>query len=123
MCHSAVMVAAHEPRRSELAEVNAMPLYPTEDLLWDENILPITQYHGESVLALPKLNLQFLTFHDYLLRSFTLFRLESAYEVRQDVVDAVNRLQPRLVFNYDTGAKLSSTEFGGWSRKTMMVRE
>jgi len=29
------------------------------------------------VLALPKLNLQFLTFHDYLLRNFNLFRLEA----------------------------------------------
>lgn len=32
---------------------------------------------GEGVLALPKLNLQFLTFHDYLLRNFNLFRLEA----------------------------------------------
>ena len=28
-------------------------------------------------LALPKMNLQFLTLHDYLLRNYTLFRLES----------------------------------------------
>jgi intron-binding protein aquarius len=39
-------------------------------------------YNGKQVLALPKLNLQFLTAHDYLLRNFTLFRLESAYEIR-----------------------------------------
>ena len=31
-------------------------------------------------LALPKLNLQFLTLHDYLLRNFNLFRLESTCE-------------------------------------------
>ena len=37
------------------------------------------------MLALPKLNLQYLTFHDYLLRNFNLFRLESTYEIRQDV--------------------------------------
>lgn len=29
---------------------------------------------GEGCLALPKLNLQFLTPHDYLLRNFNLFR-------------------------------------------------
>ena len=46
-------------------------------------------------LALPKLSLQFLTFHDYLLRAFQLFRLEAAYEIRQDVGDAVSRLAPR----------------------------
>jgi intron-binding protein aquarius len=49
--------------------------------------VPSENYTGKTVLALPKLNLQFLTFHDYLLRSFNLFRLESAYEIRQDMVD------------------------------------
>ena len=34
-------------------------------------------FSGEGCLALPKLNLQFLTLHDYLLRNFILFRLES----------------------------------------------
>ena len=53
--------------------------------------LPTTYSSGDDVLALPKLNLQFLTFYDYLLRSFTLFRLESAYEIRGDLVDAVKR--------------------------------
>jgi intron-binding protein aquarius len=45
-------------------------------------------------LALPKLSLQFLTFHDYLLRAFQLFRLEAAYEIRQDVGDAVRDACP-----------------------------
>ena len=45
------------------------------------------------VLALPKLNLQYLTFHDYLLRNFNLFRLESTYEIRQDVEDVALRLR------------------------------
>lgn len=45
-------------------------------------------------LALPKLNLQFLTLHDYLLRNFNLFRLESTYEIRQDVEDVVTRMKP-----------------------------
>ena len=39
--------------------------------------VPSINYNGDTVLALPKLNLQFLTFHDYLLRCFNLFRLES----------------------------------------------
>ena len=45
-----------------------MSLYPTEEFIGDENLLP-----GENPLALPKLNLQFLTLHDYLLRNFILF--------------------------------------------------
>ena len=47
---------------------------------------------GENCLALPKLNLQFLTFHDYLLRNFNLFRLEATYEIREDISDVIGRL-------------------------------
>lgn len=50
-------------------QVNELPLYPNETLLWDENLVPLGQYYGGKVMALPKLNLQFLTSHDYLLRS------------------------------------------------------
>ena len=57
-----------------------MPLYPTEAIIWDENIVPMEFFTGEGCLALPKLNLQFLTLHDYLLRNFNLFRLESTCE-------------------------------------------
>jgi hypothetical protein len=42
-------------------------------------------YSGAAPLALPKLNLQFLSPPDYLLRNFHLFRLEAAYEVREDI--------------------------------------
>ena len=54
-----------------------MAIYPTEEIIWDENLIPYDTYHGGKVLALNKLNLQFLTLHDYLLRNFHLFRLES----------------------------------------------
>ena len=47
---------------------------------------------GESCLALPKLNLQFLTAHDYLLRNFSLFRLEATYEIREDIADVLARV-------------------------------
>ena len=66
-------------------------------------------------MALPKLNLQFLTFHDYLLRAFQLFRLEAAYEIRRDLTDAVQRVQPRMDFG--TG----ETAFGGWARMATKV--
>lgn len=52
---------------------------------------------SKGCLALPKLNLQFLTLHDYLLRNFNLFRLESTYEIRQDIEDIVLRMKPWLV--------------------------
>ena len=53
-----------------------------QELLWNPNLVPFRNYRGDRPLALPKLNLQFLSFYDYLLRSFQLFRLEAAYEVR-----------------------------------------
>lgn len=46
------------------------------------------------MLALPKLNLQFLTFADYLLRNFNLFRLEATYEIREDLADVLKRVGP-----------------------------
>jgi len=72
-----VQISRHEKRPSQLEALNAMPLYPTEDIIWNENIVPSEYFSGDGCLALPKLNLQFLTLHDYLLRNFNLFRLES----------------------------------------------
>ncbi|KAJ6632821.1 RNA helicase aquarius, partial [Pseudolycoriella hygida] len=89
-----LLISRHERRVSQLDALNEMPLYPTDDIIWDENIVPTEYFSGEGCLALPKLNLQFLTLHDYLLRNFNLFRLESTYEIRQDIEDAVSRMLP-----------------------------
>ncbi|XP_050306133.1 RNA helicase aquarius isoform X2 [Anthonomus grandis grandis] len=104
-----LLVSRHEKRVSQLVALNEMPLYPTETIIWDENVVPTAYFSGEGCLALPKLNLQFLTLHDYLLRNFNLFRLESTYEIRQDIEDAVSRLCP---WKSEDG----STYFGGWAR-------
>ncbi|CAG9134014.1 unnamed protein product [Plutella xylostella] len=104
-----LLISRHERRISQLEELNSMPLYPTEAVIWDENVVPTEIYGGDSCLALPKLNLQFLTLHDYLLRNFNLFRLESTYEIRQDIEDAVYRLAPWR-------AEDGGVYFGGWAR-------
>ena len=117
-----VLLRAHAPRTSQVAAINAMPLYPNEELLWDPHQVPSAHTTGtDAVLALPKLNLQFLTFHDYLLRSFKLFRLESAYEIREDIVDAVKRLQPRCVTGFVNGEEVQETSFDGWARMATPV--
>ena len=54
--------------------------------------LMVASHTGETCLALPKLNLQFLTAHDYLLRNFNLFRLEATYEIREDLTDVLSRV-------------------------------
>ncbi len=89
--------------------INEMAIYPTEEVMWDEDVIPSEDYEGQHCLALPKLNLQFLTFYDYLLRykkifffclfkffffndrNYDLYRLESAYSIREDIADAIKR--------------------------------
>ncbi|XP_067030979.1 RNA helicase aquarius-like [Acropora muricata] len=104
-----MLVSRHERRLSQIDAINEMPLYPTEQILWDENVVPTEYYSSEDTLALPKLNLQFLTLHDYLLRNLNLFRLESTYEIRQDMEDVIARMRP---WQNEVG----QTEFAGWAR-------
>lgn len=110
-----LVVSRHEKRDSQLQELNAMPLYPTEEFIWDENLVPGEFYQGENTLALPKLNLQFLTLHDYLLRNFKLFQLESTYEIRQDIEDVVARLRPWR-------AEDGSVVMQGWARMALNLQ-
>ncbi|XP_035892639.1 RNA helicase aquarius [Anopheles stephensi] len=110
-----LLISRHERRVSQLESLNEMPLYPTEDIIWNENVVPTEFYSGEGCLALPKLNLQFLTLHDYLLRNFNLFRLESTYEIRQDIEDAVSRMLPWKSEDGDV-------VFGGWARMALPIQ-
>lgn len=73
----------------------------------------IARYNDEC-LALPKLNVQFLTMHDYLLRNLNLFRLESTYEIRSDMENIIPRMKP-----YTNG--MGETQFAGWSRMAQPV--
>lgn len=101
-------------RPSVLDSIHMLPLYPTEKLLWDSSLIPLSaNYNEEDGLALPKLNLQFLTIHDYLLRNFNLFRLESAYEIREDLVDAIKRMGPKQA------SVATPVTFSGWARMAL----
>eukprot|EP01113_Clastostelium_recurvatum_P032039 TRINITY_DN4066_c0_g1_i3.p1 TRINITY_DN4066_c0_g1~~TRINITY_DN4066_c0_g1_i3.p1 ORF type:complete len:1486 (-),score=430.72 TRINITY_DN4066_c0_g1_i3:35-3970(-) len=114
------IVSCYERRLSQVEEANRMSLYPDEHTLWDENTVPSTQFYtGDKVLALPKLNLQFLTFHDYLLRNFELFRLESMFEIRSDVEDMIKRMKPLYDETAVTGDR---TSFEGWSRMALNIK-
>lgn len=35
-----VLVEFHEKRISQLQRVNEMPIYPTEDIIWDDGLVP-----------------------------------------------------------------------------------
>ncbi|KAI8818102.1 uncharacterized protein EV422DRAFT_602692 [Fimicolochytrium jonesii] len=110
-----LLAAMYAKRPSQIDAINALSLYPDENALFDETAVPASQqFSNTHCLAIPKLNLQYLTIHDYLLRNFTLFRLESTYEIRQDIEDVVHRLQPR--HNVDRSSGDDETVFGGWAR-------
>nr|GFC45875.1 intron-binding protein aquarius [Tanacetum cinerariifolium] len=111
-----VMVSFFEKQQSQKESINALPLYPNEQIMWDESLVPSINYSGEGCLALPKLNLQFLTLHDYLLRNFNLFRLESTYEIREDIGEAV----PHLNAYTDNEGQPA---FRGWSRMAVPIQE
>ena len=107
-----------ERRTSQMDNFNSTPLYPVDDELWDENSVPNDykpQQLSDTCLSLPKLNLQYLTLHDYLFRNFSLFRLEAAYEIRQNIEEACVRMRPFYSFDEQTVA------FGAWSRMAQPI--
>ncbi|KAK4517155.1 uncharacterized protein ATC70_000486 [Mucor velutinosus] len=112
-----VLISKYQKRASQIESINNQPLYPDENTLFDDSLVSTQFYAGDRSLALPKLNLQFLTLFDYLLRNFTLFKLESSYEIRQDIEDVVKRMSPRLTYPD------RKTEFAGWARMAVPVQD
>ncbi|KAL7537298.1 hypothetical protein ACHAXR_007716 [Thalassiosira sp. AJA248-18] len=106
---TSILLYHQSSRKSDAAILATAPLYPTERLLWDAHSVPPGQNYSSNntitttTLSLPKLNTRFLSAGDYLLRNFRLFRLESAYEIRGDIVDVVKRMRP--VMNRDGYSK------------------
>lgn len=98
-----------------IERINKLPLYPTEELLWNEEFILSNSSVDGQVLAMPKLNLQFLTMYDYFRRNFLLFLMESAFEIRSDIMDCVKRMGPRQ------GPLQSSPSFLGWSRMALPI--
>lgn len=124
-----VLVYHHALKQSETKFLSSLPLYPDERLLWNQFLVPMgnDRIQSDSTLALPRMGLQYLTFSDYLLRSFKLLRLESAYEIRNDLVDVVRRMRPARRHGYVEDVEYADeddmwikrrkmTQFHGWSR-------
>jgi intron-binding protein aquarius len=111
----------------QLQELQTFPLYPTEQDLWDFSSIPPSPsalIPASRVFCLPKLQTEFLSFADYLWRTFELTRLETAYEIRADLVDAIRRVRPCLRRSDDTDEQDNTvtrldTEFAGWARMAL----
>jgi intron-binding protein aquarius len=118
-----------ESKTTILDKINNCPLFPTEKLLFSNlfesymNELDDTEGGDMSVssviqrpLPIPKLNLQFLSHYDYLLRNFQLFQLEAIYSVKLDIEDVANKISPQFE---DNGQFI---EFHGWSKMAIPIK-
>ncbi|KAF2016247.1 DEAD helicases superfamily protein-like protein [Aaosphaeria arxii CBS 175.79] len=107
------LISVVEQRPTFKDIVREMRVLPTERILYESTFLRNESYNGTSPLAIPKLNLQYLTMGDFLWRSFILYRCETFYGIRKDMEDVVKRVQPRGI-----GA---STKFNGFSRMSIPI--
>ena len=105
-----IFISQYEIKENMFKYLLNQPLYPTENLLFSTNILPydfsILNYE---ILPLPKINLSYLSIYDYLFRNFYLFKYESAYEIRNDLEDCIEKMNPEF------DEKGNFIKFNGWS--------
>ncbi|OAA56641.1 dead helicases superfamily protein [Niveomyces insectorum RCEF 264] len=91
-----VLLSAFEKRQTFQDSARDLSILPTEQTLFEKSLLRTDSYDGSRPLALPKLNLQYISVGDFLWRSLVLYRYESFYGIRQDVEGALQRLKPDL---------------------------
>ncbi len=105
-----ILISAHEKKKTFREAVRGQSILPTEATLYEATLLRNETYNGSRSIAIPKLNLQYLTVGDFLWRSFILYRCESFFEIRKSMEDTIKRLQPTFTDSNN------SVRFGGVSR-------
>lgn len=110
-----IMLLAHEKRKTFQETVRDLSTQPTEIELYEPSLLRNETYNGSRSLAIPKLNLQYLSVGDFLWRSFILYRCEQFFEVRKYLEDTIKRLQPR-----GTGSA-GDVHFDGFSKMALPI--
>ncbi|KAJ5096196.1 CWF11 family [Penicillium alfredii] len=109
-----VLISFYE-RKLPFQEVAAqLSIVPTEESLYDPALLRNETYDGSRPLAIPKLNLQYLSLGDFLWRSFLLYRSEAFFQIRKDMEAVVKRMQPRA-------GRDGSLAFEGFSRMAIPI--
>ncbi|KAK4138179.1 P-loop containing nucleoside triphosphate hydrolase protein [Trichocladium antarcticum] len=109
-----VLLSTFERRKTFQEAARDLSVLPTEETLFDIGLGRTDHYDGSRPLALPKLNLQYLSVGDFLWRAMVLYRCESFYAIRQDIEDALTRLKPD---NRRTGL----TTFSGFSKMALAI--
>ncbi|RKF57071.1 Intron-binding protein aquarius [Golovinomyces cichoracearum] len=109
-----VLLSRHERQKSFQEVARDLTILPTELTLFEPALLRNDTYNGSQPLAIPKLNLQYLTVGDFLWRSLILHRSESFYEIRKNIEDTMKRLKP---INGNNG----QTRFEGFSKMAVPI--
>lgn len=109
-----VLLTTFERRQTFQEAARSMNLLPTEQALFDNSFQQAETYDGSHPLALPKLNLQYLSVGDFLWRALILYRCESFYGIRKDIEAALRRLRPE-----PRGP--GKTHFPGFSKMAMPI--
>jgi intron-binding protein aquarius len=109
-----VLVYNFERKKTFQEQAQDMVLVPTEQTLFDHNFQRADAYDGSHPLALPKLNLQYLSVGDFLWRALVLYRRESFYGIRKDIDSAIRRLRPE-------SKRPGETHFAGFSKMALPV--
>ncbi|KAH8683151.1 DEAD helicases superfamily protein-like protein [Tricladium varicosporioides] len=109
-----ILISCHEKRRTFQETARDLSILPTELTLFEPTLLRNDIYDGSRPLAIPKLNLQYLTVGDFLWRSFILHRCETFYEIRKHVEGAIKRLQPSI-------GRSGQTTFNGFFKMAMPI--
>ncbi|EAA61660.1 hypothetical protein AN7014.2 [Aspergillus nidulans FGSC A4] len=110
-----VLLSYHERTTSFQEATSNLDVVPTEESLYDPSLLRNETYDGSRPLAIPKLNLQYLSLGDFLWRSFLLYRAEAFFQIRKDMELIVKRMQPR---SSQDGRTLT---FDGFSRMAIPI--
>ncbi|KAL4746227.1 hypothetical protein BDW72DRAFT_185265 [Aspergillus terricola var. indicus] len=110
-----VLLSYHERTAAFQEAASNLNVVPTEESLYDPSLLRNETYDGSRPLAIPKLNLQYLSLGDFLWRSFLLYRAEAFSQIRKDMEMIVKRMQPR---SSQDGRTLT---FDGFSRMAIPI--
>lgn len=109
-----VLLSTFERQKTFQEAARDLSVLPTEEALFDIGLKRTDHYDGSRPLALPKLNLQYLSVGDFLWRAMVLYRCESFYAIRQDIEDALARLKPE-------SRRPDVTTFSGFSRMALPI--
>ena len=110
-----ILITAHERRKTFQETVRNLTTKPTEIELYDPSLMRNETYNGAHSLAIPKVNLQYLSVGDFLWRSFVLYRCEQFFEIRRYLEDIIKRLQPEATSS-DGGIR-----FNGFSKMALPI--